>query len=375
MRVTRVISLWSVVLPALFAAAPLPAQEAAETITTHGTIREDLYLAGRSVEVRAQVEGDVVVAGARVSIEGKVRGDVLAAGGAVTVRGTVEDDVRAAGGSVEITGHVGDDAIGAGGEVLLARTATVGGRAWLAGGSVTVAGQVAKGLKAAGNDIAITGQIAGDVELMGETIEIGPEAVIRGNLTYYSPKEANIDPKALIAGIVTRKELAERAEPGPSAAGARFGLFAAFAVTALVYYLLLPVFSLQTARAIRAAPWQALGLGLAMLATTPLVIVLLFVTVLGIWLAFVLLALYFVLLTAGLLTGALALADIGLTLVRKTDTPTRAWRTGSIAATFVLLWLLCFIPGLGALALLALLFLGTGALAAALWRGYRGSTA
>jgi hypothetical protein len=282
----------------------------------------------------------------------------------------VDDDVRAAGGSVEIAGRVGDDAIAAGGEVLLARTATVGGRAWLAGGSVTIAGQVAKGLKAAGNDIAITGQIAGDVELAGETIAIGPEAVIRGNLTYYSPNEATIDPKALIAGIVTRKELAERAEPGPSAAGTRFGLFAAFAVAAIVYYLLLPVFSLQTAGAIRTAPWQTLALGLAMLATTPLVIVLLLVSVLGIWLALVVLALYVVLLIAGLLTGALALADLGLTLARRAEAPSRAWRIGSIAATFLLLWLLCLVPGLGALAVFALLVLGGGALAIALWRRY-----
>jgi cytoskeletal protein CcmA (bactofilin family) len=374
MRVTHGISLWSVVLPALLAATPLPAQEVGETVTKEGTIREDVYLAGRSVEVRAQVEGDVVAAGARVSIEDRVRGDVLAAGGAVTVRATVEDDVRVAGGSVEIAGHVGDDAVAAGGEVLLARTATVGGRAWLAGGSVTIAGQVAKGLKAAGNDIKITGQIAGDVELTGETIEIGPEAVIRGNLTYYSANEATIDPKALIAGIVTRKQLEAHAAPGPSVAGTRFVLFAAFAVATMVYYLLLPVFSLQAGGAIRAAPWQALGLGLAMLATTPLVIVLLLVSVLGIWLALVLLALYFVLLTAGLLTGALALADLGLTLARRGETPTRAWRIGSIAATFALLWLLCFIPGLGALAVFALLVLGTGTLAAALWRRYRGTT-
>jgi cytoskeletal protein CcmA (bactofilin family) len=357
-------------LVGVLATASVSGQEAGETIVKQGTIREDIYLAGRSVEVRAQVEGDVVAAGARVLIEDTVRGDVLAAGGAVTVRGTVEDDVRAAGGSVEIAGNVGDDVIAAGGEVLLARTAAVAGRAWLAGGSVTIAGQVGKGVKAAGNSITLTGQIAADVELTGETIEIGPEAVIRGNLTYYSPHEARIDKAAHIAGVITRKELKAHAPSGPSPAGTRFGLFATLAVAAIVYYLLLPAFSLQTARAIRAAPWPALGLGLAVLATTPLVIVLLLVTVIGIWLALVLMALYFVLLTAGLLTGALALGDLGLARAHKAETPSRAWRIGSIAATFVLLWLLCFIPGIGAVAVFALLVFGSGALALALWRRY-----
>lgn len=368
------IVLWPIVLLELLSAGPLAAQESGGTIAKPGTIREDVYLAGRSVEVREQVAGDVVAAGVRVSIENRVRGDVLAAGGAVTVRATVDDDVRAAGGSVEVAGHVGDDVLAAGGEVLLPRSATIGGRAWLAGGSIAIAGQVGQGVRAAAGDIAITGQIAGDVELAGETITIGPQAVIRGNLTYYSANEASIDSKALIAGTVTRRDGAARAAPGPSAAGTRLGLFAALAVATIVYYLLLPVFSLQTAAAIRSAPWQSLGLGLAMLATTPLVVVLLFISLLGVWLALVVLALYLALLIAGLLTGALALADLGLTLARLAETPPRAWRIGSIAATFALLWLLCFIPVLGALSVFALLVLGIGALTAALWRRYRVAT-
>lgn len=345
------------------------AQEAGETILKEGTIREDIYLVGRSVEVRAQVEGDVIAAGGRVSIEDEVRGDVLAAGGDVTVRGAVEDDVRVAGGNVEIAGRVGDDALAAGGDVLLARTATVGGRAWLAGGKVTVAGQVADELKVGGGDIAITGQVGGDVELTGETIAIGPEATIRGNLTYYSRHEARIDKGAHIAGMVTRKE-PKGAARGPSPAGVRFAVFVTLGVAAIAYYLLLPAFSVQAARTIRDAPWSSLGLGLALLATTPLVIVLLLVSVLGIWLAFVAMALYFVLLTTGLLTGAVALGELGLTLARRAE-PTRGWRLGAIVAAFLALWLICFVPVIGALAVFAVLVSGTGALALALGRRYR----
>lgn len=153
-------------------------------------------------------------------------------------------------------------------------------------------------------------------------------------------------------------KLRYRRGPARRAAGTRLGLFAALAVTTIVYYLLLPVFGLQTAAAIRTAPWQSLGLGLAMLATTPLVVVLLFSSLLGIWLALAVLALYPALLVAGLLSGAPALADLGLVLARRPETPTRAWRIGSIAATFALLWLLCFVRGLGALSVFALLVLG-----------------
>lgn len=76
------------------------------------------------------------------------------------------------------------------------------------------------------------------------------------------------------------------------------------------------------------------------------------------------------LLSAGLLTGALALANFGRP---RAEPKPRREHGGSapIAATFALLWLLCFIPGLGALGVFALLVLGIGARTAARWRRNR----
>jgi hypothetical protein len=99
--------------------------------------------------------------------------------------------------------------------------------------------------------------------------------------------------------------------------------------------------------------------------------VLLFVSVLGLWLGLALLALYFLLLTAGLLTGTLALADLGLLLAHRAEAPTRRWRLGTIGAACAAMWLLSFVPGLGALVVFATLVFGTGALALGAWRRYR----
>lgn len=353
---------------------PAAAQEAGDNIVKRGRIAQDLYLAGGTVEVLANVDGDVVAAGGQVSIDNGVSGDVMAAGGTVAVRGRVADDVRLAGGNVTISGAVGDDAIAAGGNVLLARGATVGGRAWFGGNSVNVAGKVEEELKAGGNRVVIAGEIGGDVEVYAETLEIQPGAVIAGNVNYYSRDEARIANDARIAGTVTRHRLrpGEEMQEGMRVIGgiARIGLYLSLMLTAVVYYLLFPQASIAAARTLNGSPWKSLGLGLAILAATPLVVALLFASLVGVWLALIALTLYLLILLLGFLTAILAVGDWGLHLLGRSAAPSKGWRVLSIVATFVALWLVRWVPVLGGLVVFALLVFGLGALTLYLWRRY-----
>lgn len=354
--------------------APLLAQEAGDTVIKRGTLKEDLYLAGGTVEVAANVEGDVVAAGGQVSVDGNVSGDVMAAGGSVTVRGRIGDDVRTVGGNVTVSGAVGDSVVAAGGLVSLAPTAVVKGRAWLAGNTVNIAGNVGAGLKAAANRVVINGDVTGDVELYADTVKIEPGAVIRGNLHYHSPNEAQIASDAKITGTVTRAEFRAAEAAGAAAQTAwriaRVGFYVSLLLTAVVLYLLFPVASVQAARTIRSAPWQSLGLGVAILFAAPFVVMLLFATLVGAWLALTLLAAYLVLLLAGFLVGVLYAGDLGLRLLGKADAAGKGGRVLSLLAALIALWLIRFVPVLGGLAVFALLVFGTGALALYLWRRY-----
>jgi cytoskeletal protein CcmA (bactofilin family) len=357
-----------ILLPAVLVLA----QDAGENVVRQGAITEDLYLAGGTVEVRGQVEGDVVAAGGTVRVSETVRGDVLVAGGSVEVAATVSDDVRAAGGEVEVGGTIGDHLAAAGGTVRLAPAASVGGRAFLAGSTVRIDGKIGGNLRAAGESIVIRGEIGGDAELAGERIEIAPGAVIRGQLRYASRNEARIDSGATIGGAITRTELEPGAPPrGPAAAAARFGFLTLLAVAAIVLALLLPRFSLAAARGLREAPWKSLALGLAVFATGPVVIVLLFATVIGTFVALPLMALLPVLLLAGFLTAMISLSDYGLQRLGRAEGAGQGLRALAIAAAFLALWLLCFVPGLGPLLLLVLLWFGVGALSLSLWQRYR----
>jgi len=349
----------------------LLAQEAGDDVVKTGSFSEDLYLAGGQVQVLAEVEGDVVAAGGQVRVEQQVTGDALLAGGSVEVRSDVLDDIRAAGGEVTVAGSVGGDAILAGGRIRLTAEAIVGERAWLAGGDVEVAGRVGQELRVGAGNVNISGTVEGDVELAARQITILPTVRIEGNLTYRSPEPANIAPQAQISGTITHVPVEAEAGLIRLAEPIFRGIFLlSLLLAGIVLIALFPSFSVAAARIVGSDPWRSLGLGLALLVTTPIAAGLLLATVIGIPLGLVTLALYFVTLLAGFLTGILFLGDLGVRRLCPGTEPSTGWKIGALAIALVALWLLQFLPLIGGLIpFLALLF-GLGAWTLRAYRVY-----
>jgi cytoskeletal protein CcmA (bactofilin family) len=346
--------------------AVLLAQDAGEIVVKRGTIEDDIYVAGRSVDVAAEVQGDLTVAGQRVNIDQLVAGDVMAAGESITIRARVGDDVRAAGRTVTIAGSVTDHVVAAGETVDIISAATIGGYAWLAGREVNVAGKVGGDLKAAGQLVIISGEIGGDAMLMAEEIRILASARINGNLIYRSENEPEIAEGAVIAGDIIAKPVLYREREGR---GAGILFLAALAVAGMVYFLLFPSFSVAGAAGLRQTPFSALGVGVAFLFATPFVILLLFVTVIGMLVALPLFAWYLLSLLGGFLTAVIYVGDAGLRLAGKAGAG-KGMRVLSIVLALLALVLMQIIPVLGALAMLVLFLLGLGALQLQTWRRY-----
>lgn len=346
------------------------AQEAGPTVTRRGEIAEDLYLGGGTVDVRARVAGDVVAAGGRILIEDRVSGDVIAAGGLVDLGAEVLDDVRAAGGTVIIRGPVAGDAVVAGGRIHLAPEATVGGRAWLAGGEVEVAGRVATHLKVWAGTVELSGVVEGDVEITADEVDILPTARVDGTLIYRSPREARIAPDAVISGGVTYV-----AVKGPSMLGRVLGqlvfvLVAGFLGSAL--FFLFPSLSVGAIRSLGAEPLKALGVGAVALFGLPLVAVLLIVTVVGSALGIALLVLYGLMLVAGFLAGALCTGEYALRAARGGRAPATLgpW-IGALLIGLLLIDLVALVPVLGGLICFTVLLFGLGALVLQLFREWQ----
>lgn len=354
--------------------SPLHAQEAGEVVRIQGEIAEDVYAAGGTVDVLATVEGDVVVAGGRLTVGERISGDVMAAGGVVSVHASIGDDVRLAGGDIRLSGSVADDAIAAGGNVTLTPDGSVNGRAWFSGGRIDVAGAVGRELRVAGGRIVLSGRVNGDVELTGRAISILDSAIINGDLVYRSPREADIASGAQIRGTVSYEPVEwPTAAFVAGLAGMGIVVLLSLIITGSALFLIFPRFIGTAVTTIRAEPWKCLGLGLAVFAATPVVIGVLFVTVIG-WLpAIVIGALYLILLLAGYLTGTFYVGDLGLGLLRRGEV-SRAGRLWSFVAALIVITLLGLVPLLGALLLFAVMLLGVGVLKLGVYRAYVGQS-
>jgi hypothetical protein len=107
--ITQVVILW--VALAVVDAARLVAQEAGGTVLIRGTRSDNVYAAGGTVDVWADIEHDLLAAGGTLTIRQLVNGDVTVVGSSVTISGQVHDNVRAAGGTLIIGAAVGGELV------------------------------------------------------------------------------------------------------------------------------------------------------------------------------------------------------------------------------------------------------------------------
>jgi cytoskeletal protein CcmA (bactofilin family) len=265
------------------------------TLPRTRTVANDLVAAGGTLLIEGTVEGDVVAAGGDLTVPGPVRGDVIAAGGSVVVSGDVGDDVRAAGGSVSISGSVADTAALAGGNVVLHPGARIGRDASLAGGSVRSQGRVERNLSIQARDAVITGEVGGSVEARVQQLTLQPGRLVRGDLTVYSPNSPRISPEARVLGTVDH-----RLVPVPPRAALRFTWLARLIPFLWVFVIGATVLAISTPWAGRVSetilhrPGMSILAGFLTRAIVPVVSVLLLVTVIGLPLGFILMALYLV---------------------------------------------------------------------------------
>jgi len=370
----RPFSRWLLLLLAAVSVPTIAADtRLAESVVIADTLDDDLYAAGGEVRIDGQVAGSAVLAAGTAELNGDVGGDVLLAAGRVVIAGGVGDDLRVAGGDVQLLGFVTDQANIAGGTVVIGPGSAIGGRAWIAGGDIEMAGQVGGSLDLAAGTVVISGRIAGDVEIVAREIRIDPGAVIAGDLVIRSDNPPLIAEDAQILGNVIAGEVGEPTDEAPDDGGDGWAAGVAVAVASLMLLWLAPGLADRGAAAFRRAPGRIFLLGVATLVLTPVVILILFGTVLGWLLALVVLAGYgFALLLSGLV-GLVALA----VLVRRRfgDAPAGAggWRTALLLLVVAAVLVLAQrVPVLGSL-LVGLLMTGGLGILATLVSGRAGS--
>ncbi|MFC1980316.1 hypothetical protein ACFLVS_05685 [Chloroflexota bacterium] len=356
-----------VALVTIFAAVPVLAAElrSGDTVTVDSgeVIDEDLYIAGRNIVVNGTINGDLIAAGETITVNGTVNGSVMAASATVNINGNVTHAVRTAGGALHIRGYVNGDLLVAGGEVNVASTANIGGDILLGAGTVRIDGLVEGDVKGGGGEVTLSNGVGGDVKLEVDNLSLASTVNIQGNLTYTSENEANIQSGAQIGGTTTYKmpEVKEPAKASPlfGTVGKVIGFLMAL-VIGIVLIVIAPRRTALIADSIRNKTWSSLGWGALILFVTPIAALVVFITVIGIPLGLIGLALYGIALYLSQIPVGLFIGRWIIGYFRKVET--KAIMVGALASGLVILSLLRLVPYLDIVIILATFLLGLGAL-------------
>lgn len=263
------------------------------TLPYTSTVENDYFAAGKSVTVSGTIGGDAYVAGGTVTIDGTIDGDLLVAGGTVSISGTVGQNIRVAGGTVTISGRVGRNISIAAGSVSIEKTARIGGNIVGVFGNLAHMGQTAGDMTVAGGDAVINGAVGANVVARVGSLTISEKATVVGNLKYESPSKAEISSLAQINGTISytpSRWNEDMRNKEMSVGGVRKQVHAGVELISLITSFMMgfiimrffPRRFARTAEIIKQRFWNSLALGLLVSIVTPVAVILLLVTIVGI---------------------------------------------------------------------------------------------
>ena len=338
----------AILLTAIFTAPVL----AADGVHLGGGRSTQFYTGGK-VDV-AEAAKTVFAAAGEINVDSKDVGEIVATGGRILIHDIRTNEILAAGGHVTIDGVINKDVV-------------------VAGGSVVVDGEVGGDLIVASGNIEVSGHIKGDVRLRGGDIKIAPGTIIDGDLNYRGNNELVLPIDARVGGDVVREGMGQHAYRFWEHLGVvlfgfaslmAFGLVITLFIFAFVVLLVLAPVMARAAEAIDFAPAKAFGYGLLVTLMMPVIFVMLLITLVGIPLALMCLAIFPIIYGLGIVS---ATHWIGLRV-------RRLLRPGSfdVALGRRVLWTfvgvvvfvaLGFVPFVGNLLQFVIVMMGLGALA------------
>jgi hypothetical protein len=276
------------VLPAAVFARANTGTKKIVTLPPNETVDHDYFAAGEIVEISGTVNGDVYVAGGQVLVDGIINGDLLAVGGVIFIPGTVTQNIRTAGGQVNISGNVGRNITVVGGNVDISSDASAVGSIVGAGGNFNLNAPIGKDAAIGAGNLNINSTVSRDLMAAVGTLRLSSNARVGGDITYWSEEDASIAESATILGNVEKKTSPKFTEPQASKK-AMEGIGSFLKVTSLLSTLLIgiimirlyPNLSKRTVKTINEKAPTSLAAGFALIILTPILALLLMITVIG----------------------------------------------------------------------------------------------
>lgn len=328
----------------------------------------NVYLAGVSVVSTAPVAGDLSSVGGSVVVAAPVQGDELLVGGSVSSRSSVAGDTRFVGGSVNVEGLIGGDLVAFG--YAVRNSARVQGSTFIIAADAALSNGAEGPVVIYGNNISLAGEFAGNVTLVATGhVSLAASTTIHGKLSYEAPEEGIFPASVTILGGIEYVNASYLPDVGTSRVLALvsvgFFLFVRILGTLILAGLLAGLFP-RLAEAVAERAYEerprsillTMLLGFGILVATPVLIMLLALTFVGIGLALLLSVLYALLVLFAFLYAGILLGSMFARRFRKRETV--LWRDGVFG--MLALSLVALVPVFGLFIVLILSLFTAGAL-------------
>lgn len=349
-------------IPTVAYGSPVIRSGESVTIGQDQMVSGDLYTVGGSVSISGGVGGDVLAAAGVTTLNAPVEADVLLISGSAQIHGAVADDVRAVAGEVTLADEVGGDVVVVGGTLRILSTAVVHGDVIFFGGELIVEGPVGGSIFGSAENMRIDAAVRGSVEVHAyEELVIGDRAHIDGHVNYESSRELVRAQNAVIVGDVQHEKATLRDAAFAPETFLLPLLMLLFA--GLLLYLLLKKRLPSMLRTFESNYGMHGLIGLAIISAVPFVIVILFVSVLGVFVGVLLAALYIALIVFSYVLASIAAG----TWIMKRIFKSREVTVLSVGVGALLFQLLALVPLVGFLIILTLVAITVGGLARQLY--------
>ncbi|MBM7615426.1 bactofilin family protein [Alkaliphilus hydrothermalis] len=313
----------------------------------------DLIRGANRLSNKGTVVGDLIAAANDVNQEGTIQGDLISAAADITVEGVVKGDLRLVADDIRIAGEVNRNASMFAASVLLEEEGIIDGSIHVFAGDLNLKGFVGGDIIGGAGKAIISGRIKGNVKLYVDSIELSPEALVEGNLTYIGNKEMDIDPARVKGKIIYQPSTRTEIEAGFDEMKNQLRILMnvakiLFAIAQLLIGLLLiRLFKKpyqRAAKLIEEKPLPSIGLGLGVLVATPVVAITLVFTIIGIPFSALILMAYGILIY---LTQVPVALWLGVKILRDEKRPYVAFVIGSLLIeTLLLIPYFSFIGGI-----------------------------
>lgn len=326
-------------------------------IPAYETIDSMLFVGGNNINIAGVVNGDVYCGGQTITISGTVKGDVFCGGQTINISGTVDGSLRLGAQSVTLSGTVGNSATIGAQDLIIEKSAYI--TRDLLGGSqnVTINGTVGRDMVSGARSLTINGKIGRDINGGFRTLTVGSIGFVGGKVNYTGTTDPTVQSGGKIVGKVTRTAPREQAtmrfSPIMFSLGWFVYAFLSMLILALLIAGLFPRTLEEAALKAMKAPGKTALIGFLATILTPIVIVVLMMTAVGIPIA--ILAILTWVIIAILCTPFVGYM-LGITLFRSLkQKPIWVMLIGASVLTVTY-----FIPIIGCVMLLATYIFGSG---------------